>query len=360
MTKHNDVFTKIYINGSEMTNKIRSWSIEKGHGNDLYLSYFPEHGDRQKTLLKNCSIEPTLTEEEGTLFIQTKRKTHKVPIQSAVTYGGRYTVIQYLNSNKIYIMKTADVRIHRVFCYQEHPVFQYFLSTMKSRIHLKKENDPRILENVLRQLEQVPSLTGTALYAYCTKSIQSLPESLGIIYPFGINESQIQAVENAFKSQISIVEGPPGTGKTQTILNIIANILLQNKSVAILSSNNSAVENVYEKLAKYDLDYLTAKLGSHENKEIFFNTQKDIPPKTDCKLQKTQALLAQVKKYLYSQSEIARLRMELNELETERSYLRAWRTDNSVPEIQHKRKYKLSTKKLTDRKRPMTPFCRTS
>ncbi len=65
-----------------------------------------------------------------------------------------------------------------------------------------------------------------------------------------MNESQLKAVENAFSSQISIIEGPPGTGKTQTILNIIANILINKKSVAIVSNNNPAVENVYEKMAK--------------------------------------------------------------------------------------------------------------
>jgi replication-associated recombination protein RarA len=72
-----------------------------------------------------------------------------------------------------------------------------------------------------------------------------------LIYPFGVNQSQKAAVENAFSSQISIIQGPPGTGKTQTILNIIANAVLQNKTIAVVSNNNSATLNVVEKMTFY-------------------------------------------------------------------------------------------------------------
>mgnify|MGYP002290444529 FL=1 len=57
------------------------------------------------------------------------------------------------------------------------------------------------------------------------------------------------AVKRAMENRISVIQGPPGTGKIQTILNIIANILLQGKTVQIVSNNNSATENVYDKLA---------------------------------------------------------------------------------------------------------------
>ena len=72
-----------------------------------------------------------------------------------------------------------------------------------------------------------------------------------LIYPFGCNESQKLAVETSLRNHISIIEGPPGTGKTQTILNIIANLVVQNKTVAVVSNNNSAVYNVRDKLEKY-------------------------------------------------------------------------------------------------------------
>ncbi|KPX84051.1 ATP-binding protein [Pseudomonas meliae] len=107
-----------------------------------------------------------------------------------------------------------------------------------------------MVENVDRQMGTLSLSPATALHAYCKGQHGKLESSGNFIFPFGLNESQLQAVEQAFLSQISVIEGPPGTGKTQTILNIIANILLQGKTVAVVSNNNSAVENVYEKLGK--------------------------------------------------------------------------------------------------------------
>lgn len=62
------------------------------------------------------------------------------------------------------------------------------------------------------------------------------------IFPFGFNISQKQAVDKALENNLSIIEGPPGTGKTQTILNIIANAVIRGESVAVVSSNNSATK----------------------------------------------------------------------------------------------------------------------
>lgn len=103
----------------------------------------------------------------------------------------------------------------------------------------------------------------------------SMPELM--YYPFGCNASQKAAVEAALTHQVSIIQGPPGTGKTQTILNIIANLLMANKTVLVVSNNNSAIENVAEKLNKEHLGFIAAKLGSVKNKESFIAKQRDYP-----------------------------------------------------------------------------------
>ena len=101
-----------------------------------------------------------------------------------------------------------------------------------------------------------------------------------MIYPFGGNASQCRAVENALTNQMSVIQGPPGTGKTQTILNIIANLILQGKTVAVVSSNNSATKNVYDKLnlPENNLGFIAASLGSTENKKGFIENQVSLYP----------------------------------------------------------------------------------
>ena len=93
------------------------------------------------------------------------------------------------------------------------------------------------------------------------------------IFPFGCNRSQYKAVQNALENRISVIQGPPGTGKTQTILNILANLLLDEKTMEIVSNNNSAVENVKEKLVSTGLDFLCAQLGRASNKKEFVDGQ---------------------------------------------------------------------------------------
>ena len=46
------------------------------------------------------------------------------------------------------------------------------------------------------------------------------------IFPFLSNLSQQEAIDRALTHTVSIIEGPPGTGKTETILNLISLLVI--------------------------------------------------------------------------------------------------------------------------------------
>lgn len=128
---------------------------------------------------------------------------------------------------------------------------------------------------------------GSLLEAYLNVNTYSnKPEAISApIFPFGCNRSQYKAVRNALENKISVIQGPPGTGKTQTILNILANLLMEGKTMQIVSNNNSAVENVREKLEADGLGFLCAQLGRASNKVEFVEGQTGLYPEmTDWKL----------------------------------------------------------------------------
>ena len=175
------------------------------------------------------------------------------------------------------------------------------------------------------------------------------------IFPFGCNNSQYKAVKNAMENQISVIQGPPGTGKTQTILNIIANILMQGKTVQIVSNNNSATENVYEKLSspKYNLGFVAATLGSSKNKKLFVEHQDaTYPDFSSWKTEEDSSVLqkriseqsSQLKSVFDKQEKLACLRHELSQLVTEQEYFNQYVKESYVHTDSIKFMKKLSSK----------------
>lgn len=108
---------------------------------------------------------------------------------------------------------------------------------------------------------------------YDKKNVAKRSDSKPVIAPFSTNISQLEAIRAAIDNQISVIQGPPGTGKTQTILNLIANLLYRGETVAVVSGNNEATRNVFEKLEKEGLGVISANLGKKENVSIFMENQ---------------------------------------------------------------------------------------
>ena len=63
-----------------------------------------------------------------------------------------------------------------------------------------------------------------------------------------VNKEQIQAVNQLLNNTVSVITGPPGTGKSETIVSAVASVLLQNGSVLFASRNHQALDAVSDRL----------------------------------------------------------------------------------------------------------------
>jgi len=340
----------IYMNKQNKTNQITDWKLWCKDETELMLTVFFLSGKKFTLPFDQCEITPQ-NKLMGNLF--SIEKNIYQTIETATEYGDRYTVVKFPNDKKMCVYESKDITICTGSNMKNEEIFNYFINVAQERIKNTTQKNRPIVENILRQLEKITPHPGTALHAYCYGNNSTRENLKHLIFPFGLNESQLQAVENAFSSQISIIEGPPGTGKTQTILNIMANILINKKSVAIVSNNNAAVENVYEKMSKYNLDYLIAKLGSASKKKAFFNEIKEIPDndtlnKNNILIEEIGILLEKLKGHLNAQNKVAQLTAEISELKIEKQHLEEWHRENPLVVLKDLKKYKLNPKKTTD------------
>ncbi|OEC40119.1 helicase [Pseudomonas sp. 1D4] len=340
----------IRVGGEDKTAEIVDWKIwsDKREGLQLICIYSKKR--RVRHALADCLISPCRVLEE--VLLTKSGSTITQPVAKAMIYGERYVVVYYPNSDTPYIHKMENIHLAKPTGMKSSAVFGYFREVANARqSRAESKDDHEVAANIVRQLEKLPASADTALHAYCNGHSKVLTPGHGLIYPFGLNESQLAAVEQAFRAQVSVIEGPPGTGKTQTILNILANILLRNQTVAVLSNNNAAVENVYEKLEKFGLGHLIAKLGKKDKRDDFFANLPPWPssePGPAPTLDEIQALLARVKQHLHDHNRAAQLQAKLDELTIERRFLQQWQEDSGIQAVTSLEKYKLSPRSTAD------------
>ena len=78
-----------------------------------------------------------------------------------------------------------------------------------------------------------------------------------------INIDQMRVVYNSMVNHVTYVKGPPGTGKTETIFNVLLSAYANDKTVLVCSNNNHPVNDIFEKMTKS----LVRKVGRDKTEE---------------------------------------------------------------------------------------------
>ena len=128
-----------------------------------------------------------------------------------------------------------------------------------------KNRDTLLQSSVLRHLVDAP---GGALPQdvpeYARDELDDL-DPASVFCPKDADSSQLSAVIAGSLGRSFVLEGPPGTGKSQTITNLIAQSIANGRRVLFVAEKRAALEVVYQRLADVGLGPFCLELHSRKS-----------------------------------------------------------------------------------------------
>jgi len=114
---------------------------------------------------------------------------------------------------------------------------------------LFSSKDKAFDQKLLRDLETIadkPDLISNTALATLIPPADSVrdDERLAVV-PEQANSAQLSILQSAMIRRLTVATGPPGTGKSQLIVNVVATALAAGQKVLVASTNNGAVNEVW-------------------------------------------------------------------------------------------------------------------
>lgn len=102
--------------------------------------------------------------------------------------------------------------------------------------------------------------------------------SAQLTLPIPTDHSQLEAIRHSHANKSFVLHGPPGTGKSQTITNIIADALANNKKVLFVAAKKAALDVVHRRLEKIGLGSFCLELHSNKSKktDILYQLERSL------------------------------------------------------------------------------------
>lgn len=190
------------------------------------------------------------------------------------------------------------------------------------RTYLEME---KALKKVMKaSKDRLAELRGILINKFEARFLKITPINLPIL-----NDSQNRAVNQILSAQdIAVIHGPPGTGKTTTIVQAIKQLVKKENTVLVCASSNAAVDLLTEKIAEQNLSIVRIGNISRVDENIIQHTlEAQIaahPDSKNIKKVKLQAADARKKAGRFKRKFGGKERMERNDLYKESRELTAW------------------------------------
>jgi hypothetical protein len=108
----------------------------------------------------------------------------------------------------------------------------------------------------LRVLEECPAARG-------------LPEA-AVLPLVPLSDAQGQAVERVLRGvRLTVIDGPPGTGKTETIVSLLLNAWVRGRSALVVGAGDRAVDVIRERVGRLETAFpIVVRAGSGPGQEV--------------------------------------------------------------------------------------------
>ena len=115
-----------------------------------------------------------------------------------------------------------------------------------------------------------------------TDSQQKTLDNFFPVTPLSLSDAQFNVVKNVENAKLVSVFGPPGTGKSQTIVNLAAHLIANGKTVLVASRMDKAVDVVAERLNDLGAPFLALRAGRlNYQRELSMQLQDLLANKVD-------------------------------------------------------------------------------
>ncbi|MEV5411276.1 AAA domain-containing protein [Thermopolyspora sp. NPDC052614] len=103
------------------------------------------------------------------------------------------------------------------------------------------------LADISGKASQIPETALAALLPGHEEPPQDAPPAIQPITPLAANDAQLAVLDSVFRRRLTVATGPPGTGKSQLVANVVATAVANGRSVLVASTNNRAVDEVWQR-----------------------------------------------------------------------------------------------------------------
>ncbi|MEV5650227.1 AAA domain-containing protein [Nocardia sp. NPDC052254] len=129
-------------------------------------------------------------------------------------------------------------------------------------------------DSLIEQADRIPA-TALAALRPSSGSAAETDTPFQLVTPLQCNEAQEAVIRSAMRNRLTVATGPPGTGKSQLVTNLVATAVANNSTVLVASTNNRAVDEVWERCAKVAAGSLV-RTGSRDYRSATLETLRDL------------------------------------------------------------------------------------